>query len=242
MNLTHATFLALLLSLPAHAQDERFTGEARKDGRILYIEQHTVSFDKEQRIRSAETQYVSESGVALARIRSDFGPSETAPDYEFEDFVSGHTHGVRREGKSLILFDRPKGQPEKIRTMSAEETKDLLVVGCQGLNYYLLPRLAEFSSKRELRVRLLAPGKLDFYDFTLKSLGALPEATSTLSFKLEASSWFLRLFAPSLDLRYEDGARPRLVYYRGLSNLPDAQGNPQSVEIRYTYPKLAAGN
>jgi hypothetical protein len=56
----------------------------------------------------------------------------------------------------------------------------------------------------------------------------------TLSIRLEVDNWFLRLFAPHIDVEYGFRQR-RLLRYEGISNLEDASGEHDKVVITYTY-------
>ncbi len=105
----------------------------------------------------------------------------------------------------------------------------ILVIGGQGLHYYMRTRLAEFA-KKDTAIAILIPGKLDWYSFLVTPAG---EDKGLKKFVIKAQSAFLRLFAPKLEVWYaEDG---KLMRYRGLSNLPDAKGGNQQVEIKYEY-------
>jgi len=48
-------------------------------------------------------------------------------------------------------------------------------------------------------------------------------------------NWILRIFAPHIDVAYDRKAA-LLLRYEGVSNVSDASGQRQKVEIRYTYP------
>ena len=51
---------------------------------------------------------------------------------------------------------------------------------------------------------------------------------------IRISNWFLRLFAPKLELRY-DIAEKKLLYYKGISNILDDKRKLQNAEIFYKY-------
>ena len=61
-----------------------------------------------------------------------------------------------------------------------------------------------------------------------------PGESATVAFNIEADSWFLRLFAPNLEVRY-DRQTGRLLSYQGASNLLDADRSVQKVTITYRY-------
>lgn len=208
----------------------RFTSEARFDGKISYRENHESEY-RDGRVVRARTDYLSTDGKPVAYIESFFAESLAAPRHVFEDFRSGVRHGVRYEGGDAILFSRDPGQPEKTRNIGKGSGPGILMVGCQGLFYYLQENYDLVREKRKVPLQLLITGTLDIYDFELELKG---EKDGVAEITIHISNWFLRLFAPKLDVRYDIAAK-RMLYYKGLSNILDDKGKIQTVEITYAY-------
>lgn len=230
---TFALAAVLTAAAGAAAQDVqilRFSSEARFGGKITYLESHESEY-RNGRIARARTDYLSPDGKPLAYIESFFAESLTAPRHVFEDYRSGVRHGVRYENGDTILFSRDPGQPEKTRNIGKGSAGSILMVGCQGLFYYLQENYPLVREKRRIPLQLLITGTLDIYDFELELKG---EKDGIAEITIHISNWFLRLFAPKLDVRYDIDAR-RMLYYKGLSNILDDKGKIQTVEITYTY-------
>lgn len=208
----------------------RFTSEARFGGKISYLERHESEY-RDGRVVRARTDYLAPDGKPLAYIESYFAESLAAPGHVFEDFRSGVRHGVRYEGGNAILFSRDPGQTEKVRNIGKGGGSGILMVGCQGLFYYLQENYDKVREKRKVPLQLLITGTLDIYDFELELKG---EKDGVAEITIHISNWFLRLFAPKLDVRYDIGAK-RMLYYKGLSNILDDKGKIQTVEITYNY-------
>lgn len=213
---------------------ETYEGEARKDNKPVYIEHHTVTYSAEGRLLKAVTDYDSPDGKKLAHLESDFRDSLTVPTHSIENFRTGNVQGIRREGAKLIMFDRDKDKPERTKVLEEKKNDDHILVGCQGLNYYLLGNMAATISKKKLPLRFLIPGKLDYYDFTLEFVKE--SSKDVYDFEVTIQNLFLKLFAPKLFVRY-DGAAKHIIDYRGLSNVTDEKGNLQNVSITYKYQK-----
>ncbi|MBX3734198.1 MAG: hypothetical protein KF791_16605 [Verrucomicrobiae bacterium] len=213
-------------------QGEARVAADRTPGSVAYLEKHRVTLEDDGRFVRAETRYESPEGRLLAELRSDFSDSLTVPSHVFVDHRTGHSYGLRREDGRIVLFDQKQGKPERVRVLTAEDAGDRLLVGCQGLNYYLVGRLDELKPSSRVPVRFLIPGKLDYYDFGLTARDASPDGT--VAFDVTIQNWFLRLFAPKLEVKY-DKASQRLVGYRGISNLLNDRGENQAVTITYTY-------
>lgn len=228
---------AVWLSAASAAQILEYRGEARRvtdrgPGAVVYLERHRVTLGDDGRPILAETRYESPDGRLLADLRSDFRDSLTVPSHTATDHRTGSTHGLRREQGRLVLFDQRPGQPERTRVLTDRDSGGRLLVGCQGLNYHLSTQPDRIQPGSRLPLRFLIPGKLDYYDFNLVPLSESPDGIA--AFDVTIQNWFLRLFAPKLELKYDTRLR-RLVWYRGISNLLDDQGENQVVEIHYTY-------
>ncbi len=218
--------LGLLLSISTWASTHQ--GVASWEGRVVYIEKHTVT-QKEGVIQKAETEYVTKDGKLIASLKSDFTKSVALADHEFYDARFERRYGVRWENNSPWMWDQKKGEPEEKKEVTKDLAPGKLIIGGQGLHYYMSPRLEEFKRK-ETAIAILIPGKLDWYSFLVTYEGV---DQGWDKFVIKTQSAILRLFAPKLEVWYS--ADGKLRKYRGLSNLPDADGGNQQVEIIYQY-------
>jgi len=222
--------IALLLAFSVHAADVTLVhkGTATKDGKVVYIEQHEALF-RDGEVVTAKTTYVGADGKTQATLTSDFKNSITNADHEFHDLRDNRRYGVRWKDGKAEMWDQEVGEKERTEKIGKDFADGKLVIGGQGLHYYMRTRLAEFA-KKDTAIAILIPGKLDWYSFLVTPAG---EDKGLKKFVIKAQSAFLRLFAPKLEVWYaEDG---KLMRYRGLSNLPDAKGGNQQVEIKYEY-------
>lgn len=217
-------------SLASHVV--HYEGVARDGNRVAYVEKHAVVYDDSGRLLEATTQYVSEAGKPIAELKSDFRESLTVPTHTVRDFRSGNVQGLRRSGGKVILFDRDPGKPERTRTLVDSLAEQRILVGCQGLNYYLLDHLDMLKQGQELPLRFLIPGKLDYYDFRMRKSGESKDGI--VEFEITVQNWFLHMFAPKLLVRY-DRQRSQIVWYKGISNITNDAGANQVVTITYRY-------
>jgi hypothetical protein len=75
------------------------------------------------------------------------------------------------------------------------------------------------------------PSRLDQYEFRIRKRKVDGD---TLYIRLEIDNWLLRLFAPHVDVEYDQENR-RLLRYEGISNLEAASGKHKKVTITYSY-------
>lgn len=235
MFMTGAVFLLALLpiTMAFAAAEEAYFGEARlKDGTLVYTEHHTASFDENGKILTARTVYKDPAGRIIGKLQSNFSESITAPTYDYVDLRTNEYHGIRTDKEHFILFVRqPESGNEKTLKLKKDFIEDGLIVGCQGLHYYLRENLDIVRQKDTIDIKFLIPGDLDYYSFRMNYEG---EDQNVVRLKVSIDNFFLRLFAPSLLLKY-DKKRGRLLNYVGLSNIKSDKGKIQNVVIKYFY-------
>ena len=202
------------------------------DGKVLYIEKHKAEFIEEGKIARATTNYVRENGELIGVLKSNFTKAVTAPDYLFRDLRDGSEHGIRLNDNELILFKREKDGKEQVKVFNKFDfDENVLLVGCQGLHYYLIDHLEEVKRRKKIPIKFFIPGELTYYSFIMYYED---ENDDIVKLKIKISNFFLRLFAPALEVLYRKSDRKLLKYF-GLSNLPDDNGVLQKVSIEYKY-------
>lgn len=238
--LNAATVGVLLLAdaaLPVWAvaggrQEEVFQGVARDErGEVAYTEEHRMIYE-DGRPQRNETRYRDANGREIAVLKSNFANNPYVPNYAFEDRRFGRQDGTFVDGSWVKVYGRvDQNAPVQQDMVRLEED---MVTG-QGLHVYLRDHLDELAKGDAIKqVRFLVPLEGRDFTFRIRRL-AMPGEPGTVAFGIEADSWFLRLFAPKLEVRYDRETR-RLLSYRGASNLLDADQGVQNVTITYRYP------
>lgn len=207
------------------------TGTATKDGKPIYTEKHTVTWDDAANEPvEALTEYSDMDGKLIATMKSNFSKSVTNPEHEMHDLRDDRRYGVRYEGEQAIMWDQKKGEKERKEKLKKGFAGDRLVIGGQGLHYYMRKRMDEMKQGK-LAIALLIPGRMDWFGFLVEYVG---EKEGRREFYAKAQSFFLRLFAPSLSVWYSPAGD--LLEFQGPSNLTDQKGDVQNVRITYDKP------
>lgn len=184
---------------------------------------------------SAETYYFEDESERkkIGHLKSEFSRNLNAPSYEFYDARAQDGHGVRYDGDNIIMYSF-SGEGElresKEKSSSLKSFDGRLVLAGQGFHYYLRENLNSVIEKERVPIILLIPGRLESYRFRL-DLVELKE--NRVHLRVEMNNFFLRLFAPSIDLEY-DLESGELLKYRGPSNLKDDDGKLLNVKIIYS--------
>ncbi len=198
---------------------------------VVYKEKHTAEF-LDGKIKTAQTEYSNSEGKLIGLLESDFRVNVAVPSYTYKDLRSESSHGISFEdGKYVVWRQEKDGKREQKIFRQSDFSDQALIVGCQGLHYYLIDHLPSVKEKKQVSIKYLMPGALDYYSFTLTFAG---EDSDYVHLKLKVDNVILRLFTSELKLKYRK-ADLRLVEYSGLSNIVDDRGEMQNVVIKYTY-------
>ena len=208
---------------------ERFEGVATSDdGKLAYRERHEVHYSG-QVPRWSITRYFDAKGRKIAELRSDYRADPYAPAYVFTG-PDGKTREAAAHTRDGVRFQHQR----ESKTVPRAAAGDAPMVLGQGLNQLVRARIGALASGKKLVVSFGIPSRFDFYEFRIQRASA-PRA-GVVDLSVEIDDWFLRIFAPSLEVQYDTKKR-RLLSYRGVSNLPGADGDVQHVTILYTYPE-----
>ncbi len=191
--------------------------------KVAYFEEHRGFFGPFGIVRS-ENDYFDKNRKKIAELVSDYSKSKYMPTYIFRDFRSGNEEGLKFSDGKYIVFRRSPGskiEEEFIQPGSA-------TFSCQGWHYFILENIEKIRQE-SLKLNLIFPNKLDEYRFSIKKL---TEEGDVVKFRLEFDQWFIRIFAPYLELTY-DSKKRKILSFVGPSNILDEEGNTQNVTVEY---------
>jgi hypothetical protein len=170
-------------------------------------------------------EYRAPDGTLIARKTLDYRCSQSAPTFEQHDLRSGSRIGGRWErGGYRLLRD------DASRTLGAGDT----LVASSGFDRFVQMQWDALARGEAVDFDFALPARLDTLRLRIARTGAVADVPdAALWLRIVPAQPLLRAFVDPIVLAYDAGRR--LLIYRGLSNLDDAAGNPQSVEIRYSH-------
>jgi hypothetical protein len=221
-------WITLLLCCKAHCETQVFEAIARYEGRVVYLERHTVVYDDQTIIKSL-TEYQDAHGKPFGSLRSDFTRSLAAPEYIFRDNRQQSLQGQRWANQKLEVFSQERKQARVVK-------KDLIktpevMIGGEGLIYYIGAHLKELIGSDGMDFKFVIPGRLSAFDFFIKPL---EHNATEAAFEVKMKSWLMGLFGPRLKLIY-DLQKKRVISFEGLSNVRNSDGSMMSVDVQYVY-------
>ena len=182
-----------------------------------YVERHAIGA-LDHRI-----DYRAPDGTPIARLTLDYRCSDNAPAFEQHDLRNGARIGARWQDGAYLL-------------QHGDETRALApsvsLVASSGFDRFVRGHWDALAAGRSIDLDFALPARLQTLRLRIARVEA-PEALpgATLWLRIVAAQPLLRAFVEPIELAYDgDWA---LLLYRGLSNLPGADGKAQSVEIRY---------
>lgn len=228
-----ATLLASgTVSASTDREVKSFQGVARNEGgEVVYKEVHRMLY-QDSRPRRNRTSYLNAEGQEFAILESSFTAHPYVPSYRFEDMRFGREEGTIVEDGLVRLYWR-RSADAAIKQKTLPLTDDMITG--QGLHVFLQDHLEELIARDAVeKVDFLVPLEGEQYSFRIRRLAEPGSNPETVSFRVEIDSWFLRLFAPYIEVRYHRETK-RLLSYKGPSNLLDANREIQNVTITYEY-------
>ncbi|MCS3746145.1 hypothetical protein FHY18_001706 [Xanthomonas arboricola] len=191
-------------------------------GALRYRESHWLLDDGGRLVL-----YRCPNGQAFARKQVDGGGS--SPDFSLIDGRDGYREGVRRRNGVREMFQQPPGKPERSTALPAGEDERVIDA---GFDAYLRNHWDALAS---------APQRVDFVLPSLQRQLAfrverVDDSAGQRRFRISLDAWY-GAAVPSLEVRYAIASK-RLLEFRGVGNLRDAQG--RYPRVRIVFPDTAA--
>jgi hypothetical protein len=198
-------------------------------GNLEYVEYHTVKYTN-GKVGASQTIYYDANNNKIGELISEYSFGPQFGSYDFRDIRAQYQDGAKVAPDKIWLF-RKETSEDDIEGIHLPKEQDQIVG--QGFHQFIVHNLEEIAQGEVFHVHLVFPSKLDQYDFRIRKREI---SGDKLSIRLEIDNWFLRLFAPHVDVEYDLKTR-NLLRYEGISNLEDTSGKHKKVTITYSYEK-----
>jgi hypothetical protein len=224
----------LLLPAAAPAADHTFIGYARDigTGQLLYVETHAIrggGTPAEERVVLYRRE---ETSPPFARKWLRYADDRSRPSFEFADERSGYSESVERSGSDLRVRSRAGAQARERSALL--RVSDVAVIDA-GFDEFVRARWTELQRGEALDAPFLVPSRLDAVKFRIRKVGETRLDGSVVSQIRLSLAGPLGWFVPDLDVSYRNADR-RLVRYRGLTNIRDADGRLLTAQIDFPDP------
>jgi hypothetical protein len=220
------------------AADVTFTGYARslESGALLYVESHAVS----QYGSTDEARVVlyrcAPGSAPFARKELSYAADRIAPSFHFDDARSGFSESFARGSAGLTVSERA-GLSAQRRSATLAATPSL--VADAGFDEFVRTRWSQLERGESANVPFLVPSRLASVGFHVrKSADTVVDGEPASVIRLSLAGP-LGWFVPDIDVTYRKQDR-RLLRYRGITNLRDADGH--MIEAQIDFPDAGRGD
>ena len=234
--MTLAVMMGAWLSVctpPAMSAPAVIVGEARgADDNVVYCEWYT---DRDEQ-QHQQVIYADTGGEVIARKSLTFEPSLATPQFEQVNVITGEKREARFDavtGRWQLSYRAHQQASLQMASIPRDEISviDAGFVGAVQLHWASLQAgekvTVEFGSTvfqkaLALRVKRVSPGQCSL------ALGSGEQCIW-----VEAGNFLVRLFVARLELAFDRSKQ--LTQFKGVVNIQTAQGETQSLHIRYHY-------
>jgi hypothetical protein len=230
------SFITLAITANANSQDEmayEVRGEARdiSSGQLLYVEQH-----RRQGI-DHNVDYFLPDGKLIVTNRQNFKYSTFVPLVEQTDLRDNERSGLLRNNNDWVLFNNQERE-----TIDTDDT----LVASSGFDNFIRHNWATLAAGSYIDFDFAVPQSMAVAPLRLtpidcKKADISQVAAGALCLEVTPSSIFFSLFFDPIEVAYDRSSK-RLLVYRGLTNLDDANGDTYEAEIFYKYAALDEAN
>ena len=211
---------------PVFAEEQRVYGKARNlNGQLEYVEEHSLTYEND-RIVAIKTTFFDADSRKIASQVSEFSHGPQFGSYDFRDERHQYSDGARVMSDRILLYTKEKPDAETKRTYLAKKSDQ--IVG-QGFYQFVAANLDVLARGRSISAKLVLPAQMNQYEVRIRKQHL---EANRLQLVVELDNWFLRLFTPNVQIEYDLASR-RLLWYRGISMVPNK--NNKNVEVVTTY-------
>jgi hypothetical protein len=205
-------------------------------GELLYRETHCISSDGFDR----EVVYQDADDRLLARKLLDYSSGLTTPSFVQYNHYSGESIevGLDQGAVSMKVTDADSGSAHKATLVQPGDSMPVVIDA--GFDGFVRQHWDELMAGAKREFQFPFADRQDLVELRIQPLACSYETQTEQCFRLDLSNWLLRILVKPIELGYDADSR-RLTRYRGLSNIGDANGNGQMVDIRYNYDDVSPG-
>lgn len=231
-----AIILCLLVAAPSGAADLNFTGFARDldSGALLYVETHEIRGAGSSSEQRTVLYRRNESAEPFARKSLTYGADRSRPAFRFSDQRSGFAESVVAVPGGFEVQSRA-GANATVRS-SVIPSAEVAVIDA-GFDEFVRENWDQLQGGGGINAPFLVPSRLDAINFRVRKasetrIDGAPASVIRLSLA-GVVGWLL----PDIEVTYRNADR-RLMRYRGLTNIRDADGDLISAQIDFPDPRF----
>ena len=227
--------LYTLIALPACTlAAQRYEGLAyAHDGGLVYREVHWLH--REVGVPSRLVLYRCPDGRAFARKRMRDVPNATAPSFDFTDARLGYREGVRANGAGREAYWQERTGAAVV-THALGPAADVVIDA--GFDAFVRANWSSIDRRGRV-LSFLVPSRIGALRFRVRDAGTATVLGRPARVLRMGLAGLLGVALPEVELAYDAGDR-RLLRFRGLGTVRDADGRLQVLRVDFPTPAVPA--
>lgn len=228
--------LAVLPVAPASALVAETVGAALdpESKALLYSETHCVSTDGLTR----EVLYRDAGGQLLAYKILSYETGLMTPSFEQRNLYANDSVAVEWQRDELVITANDNADKSRASSVSIAPSADSPLVIDAGFDAFVIANWDSLVQGQDKRFQFPVAARETLVELRIESAPCRYDTQTDQCFRLEVDNWLLSMVVDAIELGYDKRMR-RLTRFRGVSNISDASGAGQVVDIHYTYQDLA---
>ena len=201
----------------------------------LYTETHCVS----DNALTHDVLYRDMAQELIAHKALNYSTGPLTPSFVQHNFYSQEVIAVELRQDQLIMTVKAAGNPEPQEFLFPVSQASMPIVIDAGFDNFVTQNWNALVGGQSKQFQFPFAARESLVDLRVKAARCSYSNETDQCFILRLDNWLIGRLVSSIELGY-DPVLKRLTRFRGLSNIGDAKGAGQSVDIRYRYQNMTA--
>ena len=201
----------------------------------LYTETHCVS----DNALTHDVLYRDMAQELIAHKALNYSTGPLTPSFVQHNFYSQEVIAVELRQDQLIMTVKAAGNPEPQEFLFPVSQASMPIVIDAGFDNFVTQNWNALVGGQSKQFQFPFAARESLVDLRIKAARCSYSNETDQCFILRLDNWLIGRLVSSIELGY-DPVLKRLTRFRGLSNIGDAKGAGQSVDIRYRYQNMTA--
>ena len=201
----------------------------------LYTETHCVS----DNALKHDVLYRDMAKELIAHKALNYSTGPLTPSFVQHNFYSQEVIAVELIQDQLIMTVEAAGNPEPQEFLFPVSQASMPIVIDAGFDNFVTQNWNALVDGQSKEFQFPFAARESLVDLRVKAARCSYSNETDQCFILRLDNWLIGRLVSSIELGY-DSVLKRLTRFRGLSNIGDAKGAGQSVDIRYRYQDMTA--
>lgn len=173
--------------------------------------------------------YYDPQGHVLATKHMNFTDNDTVPVYTFKIPSQGYVEGITHNDGWAMFRRNSANAPRKTKSFDISRP----MAADSGFDRLVKKQFHKLMTGKTIKFKFAVAGHLSVLNMKAKKINTTQfEGNKAVVFRVELDSFFLNWFVKPLLLTYDPDTK-RLLEYRGVGNMHNAQGDVYPVRVSY---------